>query len=56
MPKVILDSLEGESLLNSISAIMGDGTTISYGGDASDAGTNSADSKKGTFNVWTDED
>lgn len=57
MPKVVLDSLEGESLLNSISsATMGDGTTIPYGGNASDAGAGSADSKIGTFKVWTDED
>lgn len=56
MPKVVLDSLEGESLLTTVSATMGDGTVLPYGGNASENGAGSADSKLGTFNIWTDEE
>lgn len=55
MPKVALDSLEGESLLT-ISAFIEGNTGITDGGNASDNNVNSADSKINTFDLWSDED
>jgi len=55
MPKVALDSLEGESLLT-ISALIDGNTGITDGGNASDNNVNSADSKINTFDLWSDED